>query len=151
MPINTPDILPTLLGLSEIEIPETVEGTDYSQVILGNQKAQHESVLIQCPVPFHQWNYAKGGREFRGVRTTKYTYARDLNGPWILYDNKMDPYQMNNLIGLDEYIYIQNDLEKQLQELLQKTNDKFLPGHDYMKQWGYVWDGKDSVKIQKQL
>lgn len=151
MPINTPDILPTLLGLSNIKVPETIEGTDYSQEIMGIKKPTNKAVLIQCPVPFHQWNYAKGGREYRGIRTKKYTYVRDLNGPWLLYDNKMDPYQMNNLIGLDEYIYIQSDLEKQLQELLQKTNDKFLPGHDYMKQWGYTWDGKDSVKIQKQL
>lgn len=148
MPINTPDILPTLLGLSNIEVPGSVEGTDYSKVILGKEKPQNESVLIQCPVPFHQWNYEKGGREFRGVRTTKYTYARDLNGPWILYDNQLDPYQMNNLIGLDEYIYIQKDLEKQLQNLLDRTNDKFLPGHDYMKQWSYVWDGNDSLRVE---
>ena len=148
MPINTPDILPTLLGLSGIEIPATIEGSDYSNVITGEEESKNEAVLIQCPVPFHQWNYEKGGREYRGVRTKKYTYARDLNGPWLLYDNQMDPYQMNNLIGLDEYTFIQSDLEKQLQDLLKKTNDDFLPGHEYMKQWGYTWDGKDSIKIQ---
>jgi len=149
MPMNTPDILPTLLGLSGIKIPRTVEGSDYSKVLTEEEEeAQNEAVLIQCPVPFHQWNFEKGGREFRGVRTKKYTYARDLNGPWLLYDNQMDPYQMNNLIGLDEYIFIQSDLEKQLKDLLKKTNDNFLPGHEYMKKWGYTWDGKDSIKVQ---
>ncbi len=147
-PINTPDILPTLLGLSGIEIPETVEGNDYSGVISGNEKPQIESVLIQCPVPFHQWNYSIGGREYRGVRTSRYTYVRDLNGPWLLYDNLIDPYQMSNLIGTDEYIFIQSDLENQLQNLLHKTNDDFLPGNDYMKMWNYTWDRNDSLKIQ---
>lgn len=146
-PVNTPDILPTLLGLSGIEIPASVQGSDYSEVISGEKKSENEAVLIQCPVPFHQWNYSRGGREYRGVRTNRFTYARDLNGPWLLYDNKLDPFQMNNLIGLDEYVFIRSDLEKQLQELLQKTNDKFLPGAEYMKMWNYTWDGKDSIRI----
>jgi len=147
MPINTPDIFPTLLGLSGIEIPATVEGSDYSKIITGKEKAANEAVLIQCAVPFHQWNYGFGGREYRGVRTTRFTYVRDLNGPWLLYDNLEDPYQMNNLIGTDEMIFIQSDLENQLQELLLKTNDEFLPGADYMKMWNYTWDMNDSLKV----
>lgn len=147
MPINAPDIMPTLLGLSGIGIPATVEGSDYSKVITGEQKAENEAVLIQCPVPFHQWNYGVGGREFRGVRTTRFTYVRDLNGPWLLYDNLEDPYQMNNLLGTDEMIFIQSDLEGQLQKLLQKTNDKFLTGAEYMKMWNYTWDMNDSLKV----
>ncbi len=146
MPINSPDIMPTLLGLSGIEIPATVEGSDYSKIITGEEKARNEAVLIQCPVPFHQWNYGVGGREYRGVRTTRFTYVRDLNGPWLLYDNLEDPYQMNNLIGTDEMIFIQSDLETQLQKLLLKTNDEFLTGADYMKIWNYTWDMNDSLK-----
>jgi len=148
MPINTPDILPTLLGLSGIEIPKTVEGTDYSTVLTGEKEPENEAVLIQCAVPFHQWNYANGGREYRGVRTEKYTYVRDLNGPWLLYDNVQDTFQMNNLIGFDEYIFIQSDLEKQLQNILQLTNDNFLPGEEYMKMWNYEWDRNDGIKVQ---
>lgn len=148
IPINTPDIMPTLLGLSGISIPETVEGTDYSKVLTGEKEAENEAVLIQCPVPFHQWNYGMGGREYRGVRTKRYTYVRDLNGPWLLYDNLVDTFQMNNLIGFDEYIYIQSDLENQLQKLLEKTNDDFLSGDEYMKKWGYSWDENDSLKVE---
>ncbi len=146
MPVNTPDILPTLLGLSGINIPATIEGTDYSKVITGEERPANEAVLIQCPVPFHQWNYQNGGREFRGVRTKRFTYVRDLNGPWLLYDNLVDPFQMNNLIGADEYIFIQSDLEEQLQNLLRKTNDEFLPGEKYMQMWNYTWDRTDSIK-----
>lgn len=145
-PINTPDILPTLLGLSGIEIPESVEGNDYSEVLTGKEQPENDAVLIQCPVPFHQWNYQRGGREYRGVRTKRYTYVRDLNGPWLLYDNLQDPFQMNNLTGLDEYIYIQGELENKLQKLLQKTGDKFLPAHEYMKMWNYRWDRNDSIR-----
>ena len=27
-----------------------------------------------------------------------YTYVRDLSGPWLLYDDEKDPYQINNLV-----------------------------------------------------
>ena len=86
-------------------------------------------------------------REFRGVRTERYTYAKDLNGPWLLYDNTNDPYQLDNLVNKDEYKDLQTELEDKLQQMLDKRGDKFLPGIDYMRAWGYHWDGTDSVKV----
>ncbi len=70
MPINTPDIMPTLLGLSGLAIPDTVEGRDFSAVVRGTQPPDNDAALIMCPVPFHQWNYQQGGREYRGVTHT---------------------------------------------------------------------------------
>jgi arylsulfatase A-like enzyme len=143
MPINTPDIMPTLLGLSGIKIPKSVEGRDYSGVIEGTQAEDNDAALLMCPVPFHQWNYQKGGREYRGVRTRRYTYVRDINGPWLLYDNHLDPYQLKNLCNSPEHSRIQHKLEKILFRKLKETNDKFLPGPKYMAKWHYTWDGSD--------
>ena len=143
MPINTPDIMPTLLGLSGIRIPKSVEGRDFSGVIEGTQAEDNDAALIMCPVPFHQWNYSKGGREYRGVRTRRYTYVRDINGPWLLYDNIEDPYQLDNLCNSIEYSQIQQKLEKILFRKLKETGDKFLPGPKYMAMWNYTWDGSD--------
>ena len=139
MPINTPDIMPTLLGLSGIAIPKLVEGKDFSGVMKGTQSPDNDAVLIMCPVPFHQWSYKRGGREYRGVRTRRYTYVRDINGPWLLYDNQNDPYQLENLCNSPKHAQIQQQLEKILSRKLKETNDKFLPGPDYMAMWNYQW------------
>ena len=40
-----------------------------------------------------------GFAEYRGLRTTQHTYVRSIHGPWLLYDNAADPFQMRNLIG----------------------------------------------------
>jgi len=144
MPINTPDIMPTLLGLSRITVPKSVEGRDFSGVIKGTQPPDNDAALIMCPVPFHQWNYQRGGREYRGVRTRRYTYVRDINGPWLLYDNQADPYQLTNLCNNSKYAEIQQELEKILSRKLEETNDKFLPGPEYMAKWNYKWDGNDA-------
>ena len=108
-----------------------------------------DGALITCPVPFHQWNYQRGGKEYRGIRTERYTYAKDLDGAWLLYDNLKDPYQLNNLVNNEDYKDLQNELEAKLQKMLDKHGDMFLDGAEYMKAWGYHWDNNDSVKIKK--
>jgi arylsulfatase A-like enzyme len=143
MPINTPDIMPTLLGLSGLSIPNTVEGTDFSKVITGERKPFNDAVLITCPIPFHQWSYRSGGMEYRGIRTRQYTYVKNLQGPWLLYDNKNDPYQLTNFCNDANYTDILIELEDILNQKLRERNDQFLSGHEYMEEWGYEFDAND--------
>jgi arylsulfatase A-like enzyme len=145
-PINTPDILPTLLGLSNLEVPASVEGVDLSKALAGEQAYTKEAALLQFPVPFHEWNFQNGGREYRAIRSERYTYVRNLKGPWLLYDNEQDPYQQRNLIHKAEYAEIQRKLDKVLQQKLKATHDDFLPADEYMKMWNYRYDRKDSLR-----
>ncbi len=145
-PINTPDILPTLLGLSHIAVPTSVEGSDLSQALEGEEAYNKEVALVQGVVPFHQWNFQRGGKEYRAIRTERYTYARDLQGPWLLYDDQQDPYQMNNLVGQQDHATLQNELDALLQQKLDAVGDEFLPADAYMKKWGYRYDFEDSVR-----
>jgi hypothetical protein len=58
----------------------------------------------------------------------------------------MDPHQLRNLCDNSEYAQVQQDLEKMLAQKLKETNDKFLPGAEYMAMWNYTWDGSDGRK-----
>jgi arylsulfatase A-like enzyme len=148
MPINTPDIMPMLLGLSGIEVPDTVQGHDFSAVLRGQVEPADNAALISCPSPFGQWNRSKGGREYRGVRTRRYTYVRDLNGPWLLYDNQDDPYQLENLAGKPGYKKLQDELDRLLSRKLKETNDEFLSGGEYIRKWGYKVDQSGTVSYK---
>jgi arylsulfatase A-like enzyme len=144
-PINAPDVMPTLLGLSGLPVPKTVEGTDFSGVLLGWASPAQYAALISCPAPFGQWKRDRGGREYRGVRTARYTYCRDLNGPWLLFDNEKDPYQQNNLCNRPEHAALQKKLDALLARKLRETNDEFLSGWDYIKKWGYEVDASGTA------
>lgn len=147
LPFSNVDILPTLLGMSGMKVPASVQGTNYAAVLAGKQKPTgDEAALIQVPVPFHENNFLNGGKEYRGIRTKQYTYVRDLKGPWLLYDNAKDPYQLNNLIGLREYLPLQAKLEKALLAKLTEARDRFLTADEYMREWNYRYDGKDSLR-----
>jgi arylsulfatase A-like enzyme len=149
MPFNNVDVLPTLLGLSNIKIPATVEGTDFSRVARGKTKApDDQAALIQVPVPFHENSFLNGGREYRAVRTERYTYVRDLAGPWMLYDNAKDPYQLKNLVNRPEFLAVQKKLELTLQKKLKEAKDDFLTADEYMTKWNYRYDGQDSLRVR---
>jgi len=145
MPINTPDIMPTLLGLCGIDVPATVEGVDFSPVVAGAARPGDEAALISCPSPFGQWTRKVGGREYRGIRTRRHTYVRDLNGPWLLYDNQQDPHQLENLCGKEAYRDLQERLEAILSEKLKQTRDEFLAGAKYIEKWGVKVDASGTV------
>ncbi len=134
MPINTPDILPTLLALSKIEKPSSVEGDDLSSVVLKKTEINDRAALIMNISPFAE-NFA--GKEFRGIRTARYTYVRSLEGPWLLFDNLTDPYQLKNLVNLKEYQTLQNELDDKLKMKLAILKDEFQPRAYYLKKWGF--------------
>ena len=116
--INTPDIMPTLLGLCGLAIPGSVEGENKSKALSGRAIDTTKEVLIACYQPFGQWARSMGGKEYRGVRTKQYTYVRDLEGPWLLFDNQKDIYQLSNLVNQVGYADVQRDLDKRLNRLL---------------------------------
>ena len=146
LPLNTPDIMPTLLGLSGIALPATVEGTDFSAVLTAKAPAPDYAALIECPSPFGQWIRSRGGREYRGVRTRRHTYVRNLKGPWLLFDNEQDPYQLDNLCNRPQHAALQASLDALLTRKLAETHDEFLTGGDYIKKWGYEVNESGTVR-----
>lgn len=145
IPIGTPDIMPTLLNLSGVIVPETVEGKDRSEYLISGTPPADTSALIMCVVPFHNWNYAKGGYEYRGLRTPRYTYVRTLDGPALLFDDFLDPFQKNNLIYDKRYRTVVLGLDKELKRHLKERRDRFLPGGKYMEMWNYTFDPVDKI------
>lgn len=141
-PINTPDILPTLLSLSGIAIPGSIEGEDLSRPIANDKIDEDREALVMSVHPFAGYH---GGKAFRGIRTKRYTYVRSADGPWLLYDNESDPYQMKNLAGVVAHADLQKELEGKLQAKLSKTGDAFASRQEYLKEWGYTVDKRGCV------
>jgi arylsulfatase A-like enzyme len=147
-PINTEDLMPTMLGLCGVAIPRSVEGIDYSGHARGEKNPSDSAALITCVAPFGEWTRGKGGREFRGVRSERYTYVRDLKGPWLLYDNEKDPYQLDNLVGKQEHTGLQAKLDRLLRDKLKRSGDAFRPGAEYIKKWGWKVDASGTVPVR---
>ena len=102
--------MPTLLGLAGIPVPETCEGRDHAPAVLGEAFTGNEAAYIMSIAPFSEYR----GQPWRGIRTRRHTYVRNLEGSWLLFDNQEDPYQMRNLAGSVEHADLQRRLDDQL-------------------------------------
>jgi len=135
-PLDAPDIMPTLLGLCGLEIPASVEGRDWSPEILGRRDSRDDdAALLSMPVDFTELQF-NAMSAYRGLRSKRYTYVRNLEGPWLLYDNEADPFQMDNLVNRPPFRDLQVSLDKQLSEMLLQRQDEFLPAESYLRQAG---------------
>ena len=94
-----------------------------------------EAALLSVPAEFHELRL-NGMKAYRGLRTRRHTYVRNLDGPWLLYDNETDPYQMSNLAGRPEYADLQTRLDSRLQQRLHGHGDRFLDGWTYLARDG---------------
>jgi len=133
--LNSVHVGPTLLGLAQVEVPDTMEGEDLSQVVLGKGGKEPESAYILDVIPGPSGLH-KGVGTWRGVRTKRYTYAKMTNKPWMLFDRETDPYEMNNLVDKPEARELQAKMEALLEEWLKKTGDKFEPIDDWWHRIG---------------
>ena len=153
-PINVVDVMPTLLGLAGVPIPDAVEGIDLSPYLTGVRDDPPESVLIMNPCPFSigdprghdQYPLFKGQRlEYRGVITDRYTYVRTIDQPWLLYDNRKDPYQLDNLINNSHHFKTQERLDSFMQNHLRDIGDNFQPRDFYYERFGIEFDHRGKV------
>ncbi len=143
--IDAPDIMPTLLELAGLDIPQSVSGKSFARHFYGAKDPSAGTGLIACYHPFGEYQRSKGGVEYRGVITQDFTYTKTLQGPWLLFDNKNDKYQETNLINDPEYKNIQAKLEEQLHNMLANQDDRFCPGEEYTDKWGYQLDETGTV------
>jgi arylsulfatase A-like enzyme len=131
-PINVTDILPTLMSLAGLSLPDGIDGENMADAIDHPEIQKNKAALIMNVSPF-----AGKADEYRGVYTSRYAYVKNLAGPWLLFDHKNDPLQMNNLVNDHAYQQLQNEMESILQRELKKADDQFKPRQYYIDKWGY--------------
>ena len=131
-PINTPDIMPTLLGLAGIPVPGTVEGEDLSAWVRGGRPSDRAALYMSVS-PFEP----DSDREYRAIRTSRHTYVRGIDGPWLMYDDQADPLQMTNLVGIAQHAQLQKQLDEKLWAELARIGDDFRPGEYYRQKFGF--------------
>jgi len=137
-PIDAPDLMPTLLSLCGAPIPGSVQGRDFSRTILEGTPSGIEEAMLSLYVPFHEWRYDNGGREYRGLHDARYTYVRTLAGPWLLYDNLEDPAQLRNLV--DDPVHAERiaRYDDRLAARLAAVGDDFADGVEIKRREGFA-------------
>jgi arylsulfatase A-like enzyme len=118
--IGNADLAPTFAEWAGIEPPAHVDGRSFARLLRAPEAtAWRDAVplsrLPEGQAPAESWRETalqlgkegygcirsrSGGGipEFRGVRTTRYTFTQYPSGDMELYDNIADPYQLENIV-----------------------------------------------------
>ncbi len=126
--LSSPDINPTMMELMGFagDIPEEVEGVSHAGLFLtGEGKRPTSQLYMRVPM-------GKPAFGRRGVRTLEYTLMIDKKPDasekiYELYDNKNDPYQLENIADSNKDI-IEKLVNTELNPWLKKTKDPWLEG-----------------------
>jgi arylsulfatase A-like enzyme len=143
------DYAPTLLALLGQPVPPAMQGRDLSEHVLAEQTgarpARPTSVFLQELICCDQ-AIPLGLRPWRGIRTTRHTYARDLDGPWVLYDNAADPFQQRNLAVDGSAAALRASLEAELQGWMARCGDALEPAEALLARRGLAeaWAAREA-------
>ena len=115
------DMLPTTLGLLEMDMPSYLRGKDFSSALLNKPFVEPNHVLLEmCGNP--RWNL--DFLDWRGLVTNKWKYAYYETGHELLFDLEEDPYEQTNLV--DSQTEIRNQLRQQLLRTLAETREPYF-------------------------
>jgi len=106
-----------LAGLAVGQDPKTVEGEDLSRLIRSGGEATARRAYMEI-APFGPLRVP--------ARISRHSHeplhsVRGLDGPWLLFDDEKDPYQMDNLAGKEEGRGLQKDLDGRLRAEAEKN------------------------------
>ena len=139
--LNTPDIMPTLLGLAGLglRIPSSVEGMDLSRRARGESGPEPEAAFLMNTGACAVW---EDGHEWRALRDCRFTYAvfrgggpRNLPRKEILFDNVADPYQMRDLATDPAHRHRLEKYRGMLKARMARLNDTFPASTWYRGRW----------------
>jgi arylsulfatase A-like enzyme len=131
--LNTPDIMPTLLGLLGLSIPAGVEGMDLSHLALGQEGSEPEAAFMQGTGATAIF---QDGHEWRALRDKRYTYATyRVDGSELLFDHQSDPYQVQNLASDPAYAGTVDRYREMLVARMAALNDSFASCTWYRDHW----------------
>ena len=130
--LNTVDIMPTLLSMCGLPIPDSVQGIDLSKAIIDGTHIDNPCLMMGTgPTAIYGDGY-----EWRAVRTRRYTYATYLrDSSEYLFDNINDPYQKRNLAGNPDYAKIKANMKAAMYKKMREAGDRFRKNSYYKKHW----------------
>ena len=127
------DIMPTLLGFAEANIPQEAEGMDLSHLACGKPGPEPEFAFLQNTGACALW---ENGHEWRAIRDGCFTYAiYKVDGAELLFDNINDPLQTNNLADDPASQSTLVGFRLKLKQKMEVLNDTFEESLWYKEHW----------------
>ena len=138
--INPMDMMPTILGMMDIDIPESVQGQNLASAIRKGEDDKVDSVPLFFFAP-----------SWKGVYTHDFTYGYGILRHFThksdgsvgfkevpvraLYDRRKDPWQLNNLFDKREALPLRKEMEKLTKKWMERFEDPDVSHEELNKRY----------------
>lgn len=140
--VGTMDLMPTMLGLMNMDVPSSVQGRNLAKAIINNNDDAVNSIptfMISPAVPQLGVNEPVS---WRGVVTQDYIFSYQQEGDHplqnVLYDRKRDPANEHNLFNDKKYAEIRKKMKNVTREWMKKFEDPFVRAAE-LNNSGLLW------------
>ena len=144
--LSNVDLYPTILEMTNLQIPNDIQGRSFLSYLSGKQYEEREWVFAEKNTSAHDYK--------RGIRTKKFKYIRNYNEgakweltssgesspirrdmgddhlvprvPENLFDLENDPLEQNDHANDADFLAIKEQMSNQLDSILEETNDPIL-------------------------
>jgi len=125
------DMMPTLLNLCGVEVPEGVHGQSYLPVLDGTSAQARDAIMYQV---FTQTGGNPG--EFapfaeRGIRTKDWLYVRHKDQRTMLHDVAADFHEQSNLVDDPSHTALMDEFDTIIAAHMAKTDDDWDMAADF--------------------
>ncbi len=111
--ISNVDIAPTLLAMTNVDIPEDVQGRSFAENMISSTPEDWRQSMYYHYYEYPFWHHVQ---PHFGIRTDRYKlihFYYDID-TWEFYDLKNDPKEMNNLVNSEEHAELIESFKKEL-------------------------------------
>ena len=114
--VSSVDLVPTILELAGIEVPEYMQGLSMADWITKGEGPEQPYIYLGLHSTKNAWRAVWDGK-----------YMLSLLDYQLFYDYKNDPFETDNLFANPEASEKKKEYETKLIELAEKTGDPILP------------------------
>jgi arylsulfatase A-like enzyme len=161
--ISNVDLVPTLLHMLDVEIPDNIQGRSLWGLIIGERYIPNEAIFAEktyhtyydpmrairtdrwkliANFEFAPWqetspDYENNAKSYVEIsKAMGVPYRDQYHPPFELFDLQADPWEQHNLAEDPAYTGIRNELICRLRQWMENTGDPLLDGP--MAQGAYV-------------
>lgn len=137
--VNTPvshiDLMPTMLSMAGLSVPEILHGDDISPLFKPENAENKRGIMVEFNRYEIEHDSFGGFIPVRCLVTNEYKMVLNLFVTDELYDRINDPDELNNLINEASFATIRNELHDQLLEKIFDSRDPFRTYEWAMREW----------------
>ncbi len=125
------DMMPTLLDLCGIDAPEEMDGESYLKVLDGQATEARDEIMYQVFTQDDGQQTEFSPYAQRGIRTKDWLYVRHKDRRVMLYDERADYHEQNNLVDDPAYASMMDEFDARLTAHMEATGDDWDMAADY--------------------